>query len=132
MATTKNTKGREYKKGVGTSKDLRLLIVQEIIEHGGNLETGEVPKGIFTIVADKFRVSSMTSSKLWKRYVSNENVQETLRHINGCPKLTPPDLNMIEFLKKESPTMTGKEIQDKIKRHFPVSGTYFLKIVLVI
>lgn len=74
MATTKNTKGREYKNGVGTSKDLRLLIVQEIIEHGGNRETGDVPNGIFTIVADKFRVSSLTSSKLWKRYVSNGNV----------------------------------------------------------
>lgn len=51
MATTKNTKGREYKNGVGTSKDLCL---QEIIEHGGNLEIGKVPKGIFTIVANKF------------------------------------------------------------------------------
>lgn len=28
--------------------------------------------------------------------------------------------------------MTGKEIQDKIKRYSPVSGTYFLKLVLVI
>lgn len=32
MATAKNTKGREYKNGVGKSKDLRLLIVQEIVE----------------------------------------------------------------------------------------------------
>lgn len=47
MATAKNPKGREYKNGVGTSKDLRLLIVQEIIEHGGNVDTGEVPKGYF-------------------------------------------------------------------------------------
>lgn len=72
MATAKNTKGREYK----------------------------FPKGIFTIVANRFRVSSMTSSKLWKRYVSNRNVEETPRHLNGRPKLTPPNVNMIEFLKK--------------------------------
>lgn len=39
MATAKNPKGREYKNGVGTSKDLRLLIVQEIIEHGEKLDT---------------------------------------------------------------------------------------------
>lgn len=92
-----NTTGREYKKGVGTSKDLRLLIVQEIIELGGNLETGEVPKGILTIVANKFRVSSMTSSKLWKRYVSNGNIEETPWHMKGRPKLTHPDVEMIEF-----------------------------------
>lgn len=67
-----------------------------------------------------------------KRYVSNGNVEATPQHLNGRPKLTPPDVNVIEFVKNESPTMTGKEIKDKIKRYFPVSGTYLFKIVLVI
>lgn len=73
----------------------------------------------------------MTSSKLWKRYVSNRNVEETPRHLSGRPKLTPPNVNIIEFLKKTSPTITGKEIQDKIKRYFPFQVP-ILKIVLVI
>lgn len=74
----------------------------------------------------------MTSSRLWKRYVSNGNVEVTPRHMNGRSKLTPSDVNMIEFFEKELPTMTGKEIQDKIKRHSPALGTYLFKIVLVI
>lgn len=65
--------------------------------------------------------------------MSDRNVEETPRHLNGRPKLIPPNVNMIEFLKKKktSPTMTGKEIQDKIKRYFPFQVP-ILKIVLVI
>lgn len=37
-----------------------------------------------------------------KRYVSNGNVEATLQHLNGRPKLTPPDVNVIEFVKKMS------------------------------
>lgn len=66
------------------------------------MDTGEVPKCIFTIVSNKFQVSLMTSSKLWKRFVSNRNVEETPQHMNCRPKLTRSEVNMIEFLKKKS------------------------------
>lgn len=64
MATAKDPKCREYKNSVGTSKDLWLLIVEEIIEHGKKMDTVDVSQGIITIVANKYRVLCMTSSKL--------------------------------------------------------------------
>jgi transposase len=169
---SRNGRGRDYRHGVGTSKDLRLSIVQEIIERGGSTETGLVPRCTFAFVANKFQVSATTPSNLWRRFVCTGNVDETPRHTKGrpkvtqpdketvkspankfrfpatthCnlwkrfkstgnldetlrqtkrrPKLTQPDKETVEYLAKESPTITGKEIKDKLERYSPASGTF--------
>lgn len=38
------------------------------------------------------------------------------------PKLTELDKDLIELLKRETPYMSGKELQDKVKKYFPGSG----------
>lgn len=117
MAT--NKLGRDYSKAVGISKDLRSLIVQEIIERGGNSVTGEVPRGVITAVAEKFKVVVQTVSNVWKRYLSTGDLSESRRNTQGRPKLTEPDVRMIQFLKQEAPSVTGREVLDKLKKVLP-------------
>lgn len=45
-----------------------------------------------------------------------------MRHKKGRPKLTEPDKELIKLLKRETPSISGKELQDKLKKYSPVSG----------
>ena len=122
MATKRNIFGREYATGLGIGQDLRRLVIQEIIEAGGNTNSGEVPRGIYSVVSAKFRLNRQTVTNFWIRYVNEGSMSEKPRHKKGNPKITEPDVRMIEFLKREKPSTTGTEIQDKLKRYSPVSG----------
>jgi transposase len=122
MTTKRNVFGRDFKHGVGLSSDFRSLIIQKLIEKRGNTVTGEVPWGVFSCVAKTFKVCGKTVSKLWQRFVQEGSINDKMRHRRGRPKLTEPDIRFIEFLKRDKPSISGKEIQAKLKNYSPVSG----------
>lgn len=77
----------------------------------------------------KKKVSGKTVSKICHRFVQEGSISNTLRHRRGRPKLTEPDIRFIEFLKREKPSIYGKEIQVKLKKYSPVSGDVFSSII---
>ena len=122
MALSKNSAGREYYNGVATSDDLRRLIIQETIALGGNVSNGEVPRGVFAKIGEKFKIDPKTVKNFWSRYLSSGSITATPRHRKGNPKLTEPDLQLIGFMKRDKPSVAAHEIKDTLKRFSPVSG----------
>ena len=80
MATNKNLAGREYCKGIAISDDLRRLIIQETIDLGGNVSSGEVPRGVFAKIAKKFKVDPKTVNNFWSRYLTSGSIAASTRH----------------------------------------------------
>ncbi|XP_069109704.1 uncharacterized protein [Argopecten irradians] len=122
MATRKNKYGREYHNGTGISQDLRSLIIQEIIELGGNSQSGNVPRGIYVKVANTFRVDEKSVRTFWKKYISEGSMSETARHKAGNPKLNGADVQLVSFLKRNTPSVTGNKIKRNLCKYSPVSG----------
>lgn len=83
MSLKKNILGRVYQHGIGLSVGLRSFLIQEQIENGSICE-------------------------IWKRYVQEGTYTPQMRHKKGRPKLAEPDKELIELLKRDTPSMTGK------------------------
>ena len=94
-----NSKGRTFLKGCALLRDLRTLIVDEIVLNGGNINTGYFP-GKFSGVANTFKVSGNTSKNVWQR-LHTERTIEPWRHGGGnTSNLTQGDLQFIETVKR--------------------------------
>ena len=65
-----NSKGRTFTKGCALSRDLRTLIVDEIVRNGGDIYTGYFP-GKFSDVVNAFKVSRNTVINLFSVYTQN-------------------------------------------------------------
>ena len=79
-----NKKGRSYSRGKALSLNARVNIVDEICAKGGDKNTGIFP-GKFIDIANEFKVSTSTVSKIWRQYcVSNELVP---RHEGGTDEV---------------------------------------------
>lgn len=122
MSLKKNILGRVYQHGIGLSVDLRSLIIQELIENGSNCVTGKVSRGVFSRVAKKFKVRVKTVRKVWKRFLQEGTYTPQMRLKKGRLNLTEPDKELIKLLKRETSSISGKELQDKFKKYSPVSG----------
>ncbi len=105
-----NNKGRSHSQGKALSLNARVNIVDEICAKGGDKNT-EIFPGKFIDIANEFKVSASTVSKIWRQYcVSNELVP---RHEGGNRRsLSDGDLQFIEILKRQRPTITYSEILD--------------------
>lgn len=64
---TVSKSGRSYIPGKPLSSDLRHLIIDKIVEGGGDPLTMMFP-GRFVDIANELNVSSATVSKIWKNY----------------------------------------------------------------
>ena len=65
-----NSKGRTFVKGCALSRDLRILIIDEIVRNGGNINTGYFP-GKFSDVENTFKVSGNTVKTCGSVYRQN-------------------------------------------------------------
>lgn len=126
MCTKRNMYGREYQQGIGLSTDFRSLLIQDLIDRGCDSASGKVPWGALSATAKKFKVSVKTVNKIWRRFVEHGTCTEKMRNKSGPRKLTEPDH---ECLKRETPSMSCKEIQEKLRRYSPVSGEVSLPTI---
>lgn len=129
MCTNRNMYGREYQQGIGLSTDFRSLLIQDLIDRGCDSASGKVPWGALSATAKKFKVSVKTVNKIWRRFVEHGTCTEKMRNKSGPRKLTEPDQKLIECLKRETPSMSCKEIQEKLRRYSPVSGEVSLPTI---
>ena len=63
--------GRDYFRGKCIGKDLRQLIILDLLENGADDVTGRIPKGQQQATSEKLRVSSDTVRIIWQRYVED-------------------------------------------------------------
>ena len=106
-----NSKGRTFIKGCALSHDLQTLTVDEIVRNGGNINTGYFP-GKFSDVANTFKVSGNTvKKKNGQQRLHTERTIEPRRHGGGnTSNLTQGDLQFIETVKRERPTLSLREL----------------------
>ena len=93
-----NEHGRLFVPGKPLSKDLRLLIIGNIIKNGGDPETGVFP-GKFVEVARPLGVTSAVVSKIWKRYRQDKTITPKPNTGGNPSHLSKGDLQYIEFFK---------------------------------
>ena len=107
-----NNFGRQFVSGKSLSHDLKLLIIGEMRDMGANKITGEVPRGTYTRVAEKFKIHKSTVSDLWQKEVNG--------HIPG-PKRSKTayfndgDLELMETLLRDKPTLTYRQLGEKLQ-----------------
>ena len=100
-----NSKEKTFVNGGALSQDLRKLIVDEIVRNGGDIYTGYFP-GKFSLVANAFEVSRTTVKNIWQR-LHMERTTEPRRLGGGRnSNLTRGDLQLIETIKRERPTLS--------------------------
>ena len=93
-----NKHGRTYKNGQSLSADFRMLIIDNIIQGGGNRYTGEVLHGLFTSVASSLKVSKQTVTNVWQRFIDDEKVARRPSAGGRQSHLTNGDLELIEIV----------------------------------
>jgi transposase len=114
MASMKRSAvGRDYVDGHALSDDLRSLIVEDIKGSKGDGNT--VPHGTMSTVARKYKLSASCVNKIWKRYVvTGDTTRAPIFKGGAPPKLTEQDLQFIEVTKRETPSITSKEVKSRL------------------
>ena len=112
MANLKaNKEGRTYAPGLALLDDMRRLIIDDILQAGGDRTTGYTAIS-FNEVARRHKVSHNSVASIWKRFCNDYT--EKRAHCGGdhSGKLTDEDLELIETLKTEKGSITLSEIYE--------------------
>ena len=111
---------RPYKSGRPIDNDLKGLIILALEEFGCVVSSGYYPRGAFTHVSVKYKVTRHTVKKIWLRHCF-EDVAQSVRPI-GRPSgtgrlLTPQDEHYVAQLVSMRPTIFRREIKDLLLRY---------------
>ena len=116
MSVKISSRNRQYVHGTSLTPEVKQLIVDKIKQFGGSVSTGNVPRGIFTKVADELSLSNPVVAKTWKYYVATCTVVK----VGHKPKdrlLSAEDEEYILDLVMMSPTLYKKELRDYLLQH---------------
>jgi len=95
-----NLKGRTFSKGRALSRDLRTLIVDEIVRNGGDIYTGYFP-GKFLDVANAFKVSRNTVINLWQRLHTEHTIEPQRNGGGNNSHLTQVTCSLSRLLREQ-------------------------------
>ena len=99
-------KGRSYRRGKPLQNDLRSLIIDAIVDTGGDIVTGYF-QGNFAAIARTFKLKRDAVVKVWRQFVANSDHELPKSTATGVRSLQPNDLDFIEFLKTDRPSLTS-------------------------
>ena len=117
MSTKFNSLGRTYDSGKATGSDFRSLIIDHLKKSGANIELRYLPRGLIGHTSSIFKVSRTLVKKIWEGYCDSGSVM-SLPHSGGKTDiLSEQDLEYIYFLKKERPSLSLKELKEKINEN---------------
>ena len=68
-----NAYGRTFHRGKSIEKDMRSLIIDDILSGVGVVSTEYYP-GSFRAIGSRYKVSSVTVSNVWKTFVKREKI----------------------------------------------------------
>ena len=114
--------GRKYIPGKALSKDIRSGIIDAIVQTGGDYTSGFFV-GNYSDVARKLSVSRQTVKNVWQKFVdSGEIGPRDKKGPQNPPHLTGTELELIEFLKQDTPSMPLSKIYDVVNTYCDVIG----------
>jgi hypothetical protein len=116
-----SSKGRTFVRGKALGEETRSAIVDKIISLGGDIATGFFP-GSFTEVADTFQVWPESVRKVWRLVCSEGNVTPRPRKTGNPAHIKPEDVELVEFLKRERPSISYPSIKDKLEIFSDIEG----------
>ena len=105
-----NSQGRSYRQGVGLSRDMKSLIIDELYRRGGDRLTQFVPVGSYTPVSNAIKVSLKRVKKVWLQYCNHYTLEGKKAGGDRRSKLKSEDLELIELMKKYKGSVSLKEI----------------------
>lgn len=116
-----NKFGRSYNRGKSVQDDLRSLVIDEIVERGGDTATGFF-NGSYRAVGSKLKLSSKPVQKIWKKFCSSGLVKRTKTCASGVKSLKQEDVEFIKFLKTDKASMTSGELLKEVTEHCFIPG----------
>lgn len=113
----KNIFGRNYSKGKALSEDMRELIVSDLLENGANTASCHIPRGLPTKLSSKYKVTDRTVKNIWVKYCEDGEVGRRPAAGGRDRALSDGDLELVEVLLKEKPTISYAEISTKLQQY---------------
>ncbi|CAB4023457.1 Ankyrin repeat domain-containing 34B [Paramuricea clavata] len=110
-----NKYGRNYVRGKALSEDMVSLVINEIVDMGGDTATGFFEQ--YSAVAAKFKLSPKTMKKVWMQFCKSGQLKPKKSCASGVKHLKPEDVDFIEFLKTDKPSMSSGDLLKEVKRH---------------
>ena len=101
--------GRTYRPGVALDQDMRSLIMDRILHEGGDRVTGYIPRS-FCSFSEELKLSVNTITKIWRKFCAELSINPLAKGGPKWSKLTGDDLELIEILKIEKPSVSLAEI----------------------
>lgn len=114
-------RGRSYISAQSLSNDLRRLIIASIKEMGGNVLTGEIPYGVLSKVAEQFKVANTTVRNIWDHTSCHGTVDPLPSRRGRQRALDDHDVQYVEYLKTEKPSLSLNEIKHKLLQNANVN-----------
>ena len=96
------------------SVDFRKLIVIKIIDLGGNADTSFSPRGAYFSVSKEIGVHHSTVKNIWMRFCITKSYEPAPHSGGKKVKLLPADIRFIQYLVRESPSISRGEIKEKL------------------
>ena len=104
-----NKFGRTYRTGIVLDQDMRSLIIDRILQEGGDRVTGYIPRS-FRYFSEELKLSVNTITKIWRKFCEELSINPRAKGGTKWSKLTGDDLELIEILKIEKPSVSLAEI----------------------
>ena len=104
-----NKFGRTYRTGIALDQDMRSLIIHGILQEGGDRVTGYIPRS-FRYFSEELKLSLNTITKIWRKFCEEFSINPRAKGGTKWSKLTGDDLELIEILKIEKPSVSLAEI----------------------
>lgn len=99
------------------SEDFKKLVVRRIIDYGGDSELMTVTRGSFATVAKQCGIHKSTVKSIWTQFCVTKTVKSGPKLSGKKPKLQYAEMEYIDFLVKEKPSISLGEIQEKLSTH---------------
>ena len=100
-----NKFGRSYISGKPIEDDYRRTIIEKILAEGGERLTGYIPVSRSRL-SESLHISVFTLNKIWKRFCDDFTEKTYSSGGTRNSSLTHDDLELIEILKTERPSMS--------------------------
>ena len=111
-----NIQGRFYHRGKSLSAEIRGEIIDSVLEAGGDSTNGYFP-GKWEDIGTKHKVYGKTVKAIWQIFVSTGDILGDLKRTGNPSKLGQGELNLIEAMKTQNPSVSYEVIKENLLQH---------------
>ena len=100
---------RTYRTGIALDQDMRSLIIDRILQEGGDRVTGYIPRS-FPYFSEELKLSVNTITKIWRKFCKELSINPRAKGGTNWSELTGDELELIEILKIGKPSVSLAEV----------------------